>query len=116
MSLFMLGGIVFAGTLPASANAAAGMTGAKIATTQQGEVIKAHWRHHRRGFFFGGYPGYGWGWGWHRPYYGYGWGWHHRRHYWWRHHHRRHWGYYGWGGYGWRHHHWRHHHRHWRRW
>jgi hypothetical protein len=114
MSLFMLGGIVFAGTLPASANAAAGMTGAKIATTQQGEVIKAHWRHHRRGFFFGGYPGYGWGW--HRPYYGYGWGWHHRRHYWWRHHHRRHWGYYGWGGYGWRHHHWRHHHRHWRRW
>lgn len=92
MSLFMLAGLLFAGMIPASApasaNAASGLTGAKIATAQ-GDVTKAGWRgHHRRGVYFGFYPSYSSGYGYyprHRYYR------HHRHHRWgWRHHHRRH--------------------------
>ena len=87
MSIFVLGGLMFAGTVPASANAASGLTAAKIAVAP-GQVEKARWRHHRRGAYFGwGYPSYRYG---YYPRHRY-WRHHHRRGWYWRHHHRR-WG------------------------
>lgn len=84
MSLSVLAGLLFAGTLPASANAGSGLAAAKIAAPA-GEVTKAGWRHRHYRRHYG-----------HRH-------WGHRRH--WRHrhywrpgfyigvpfHHRRHW-------------------------
>lgn len=125
MSLSVLAGLLFAGTLPASANAAAGLTAMQVEKSS-GLVTEARWhrgwghrgwgwRHHRR---WGGGLHYGIGWPYyygfyprHRyyyddyyyggPYYRYGWGhrrWHHRG---WGH---RGWRHRGWGGHrGWGH-------------
>ncbi|HET6389109.1 VrrB protein [Hyphomicrobium sp.] len=111
MSLSILAGLLFAGTLPSSANAAAGLTAAKPKVEQtEAPVTQARWRHRHRhwgpniyfGFgapyFYG--PRYGYYDGYYgRPYYGY----RYRRH--WRHHHHHR----GWGHRHHRHH--GHHHR-----
>ena len=75
MSLSVLGGLLFAGTLPATANAAAGLTATHI-NQSEGLVQKTGWR--------GGWGHRGWGGGWGHRGWGGGWGWRHR----------------GWGG-GW---------------
>ena len=96
MSLSVLGGLLFAGTLPATANAAAGLTATHI-NQSEGLVQKAGWR--------GGWGHRGWGGGWgHR---GWGGGWGHRG---WG----GGWGHRGWGGgWGWRHRGWGWGHRRW---
>ena len=71
MSLFVLGGLLFAGTIPASANAAAGLTAVQARETPS-LVTEARWH--------GGWGHHGWGhhgWG-HRGWGHRGWG-HHRR-------------------------------------
>jgi hypothetical protein len=130
MSLSVLAGLLFAGTIPASANAAAGLTAVQV-PGGPGVVTEAGWHHgwghhgwgHRgwggRGLYFGfGLPYWGYypryryydyddDYYYYRPYYYYGGRrWHHHYRYWGGH----------WGGYGhWRGHgHWHghgHHHR-----
>jgi hypothetical protein len=79
MSLSVLAGLLFAGTLPASANAAAGLTAVQQVEKSSDLVTEARWH--------GGGWGHG-GWG-HRGWHG---GWGHRG-----------WGHRGWGGHrGWR--------------
>jgi len=85
MYLSVLSGLFFAGTLPASANAAAGLTSMQVEKTS-GLVTKARWHGHgwgHRGWGHRGWRHYGWrrGWGyrhhhrwWRRGlYYGFGW-------------------------------------------
>ena len=100
MSLSVLGGLLFAGTLPATANAAAGLTATHI-NQSEGLVQKAGWRGGwgHRGWGGGwGHRGWGGGWGWGHRGWGGGWGWRHR----------------GWGGgWGWRHRGWGWGHRRW---
>ena len=92
MSLSVLGGLLFAGTLPATANAAAGLTATHI-NQSEGLVQKAGWRRGgwgHRGWGGGwGHRGWGGGWGWRHRGWGGGWGWRHRG---WG------WGHRGWGG------------------
>ena len=65
MSLSVLGGLLFAGTLPATANAAAGLTATHI-NQSEGLVQKAGWG--------GGWGHRGWGGGWGHRGWGGGWG------------------------------------------
>lgn len=109
MSLSILAGLLFAGTISSTANAAAGLTVTKPKVEEsQGEVTKARYRRHWGGpniyfgfgspYFYGPRYGYYDDYYYGRPYYYRG----HRRH--WRHgrHHR------GWGHHrghrGWGHH------------
>ena len=113
MSLSVLAGLLFAGTIPASANAAAGLTAVQV-PSGQGVVTQARWHHGWGHRGWGGlYFGFGPYWGfyprhryyyydddyyYYRPYYYYG------GHRW--HHHHRYWGGHGhWRGHG-HHHHW----------
>ncbi len=78
MSLSVLGGLLFAGTLPATANAAAGLTATHI-NQSEGLVQKTGWRGGWGHRGWGG--GWGWGhrrWGWGHRGWGGGWGWGHR--------------------------------------
>lgn len=117
MCLSVLAGLLFAGTLPVSANAAAGLTAIQVAKAPAGLVTKARWH----GGWHGGWGRRGWGyggWGYRRrwwgpgiyfgawPYYGYG---YYPRYYYGGYDYPYYYGYGGWyGGYGWRHRHWRH--------
>jgi hypothetical protein len=110
MSLSVLIGLMFAGTIPASANPATGLTAVQI-DKRPGLVTEARhrWRRHHH---WGG-PGIYFGFGW--PYY---WGYYPRyRYYYYDDYYYRPYYYYGprWRHRHWRHHHWRHH-RHHRRW
>lgn len=103
MSMSVLAGLFFAGTIPASANAAAGLT-AMQAPKAESAVTDVRWRHHgwRRGWGGGGIylglPFYGYGYypryryydGYYPSYYygGYGRRWHYRHHH---RHYRHHW-------------------------
>ncbi len=67
MSLFVLAGVIFSASLPASAMTATGVI-AKPAMTSPVTADKVHFRHHGGGIFLGfggGYGGYGG-----YPYYG----------------------------------------------
>ena len=99
MSMFILAGVLFSGSLPASANAAAGLTANPVVKSES-LVEKARWGHRRHhGLYFGfGVPfvGYGYGYPRYRYYDDYSYSrprYYYRsygRHRLYRHHHRRH--------------------------
>lgn len=106
LCMSVLAGLFFAETLPASANAAAGLTAVHVDKSSAAVVTKARWRHG----YYGGW-GYGRRWwgpgiyigGW--PYYGYG---YYPRRYYYDDYYYPSYGYYGYYGYPyrWRHRHW----------
>jgi len=114
MCLSVLAGLLFAGTLPTSANAAAGLTPTQVGKSSSASLVtKARWH----GGWHGGWGHRGWGyggWGYRRrwwgpgvyigawPYYGYG----YYPSYYYDDYYYPYYGYYG--GYGWRHRYWRH--------